>query len=795
MVKTSRYLSLVLLFLSSFLFANDSFENKEIADVQIKIDNAKDKGYDTQTILTKLSTQKGLLFSQRTFDSDLKKLSDEFDRIEPSFEVKDDKIYITIKLWARPTIVKITFHGNKIVSTSKLQKELGIKPFSIFNKAKFNAALNKVNEYYVKKGYFETQISFKENQVAYKNEVKIDIFVKEGKSGKIQNIYFEGFTKEEQTELIKAMQTRKYNLLTSWITDTGTYKEEAADQDKMNIINFLQNKGYADAKVDIKIFEIPQSGKIIITIIAHRGTLYRFGKITFEGNCLLTNDEIINSFLVHPGEIFSPDKIRATTNAIKDAYGTKGYIDANIYFDTHLQENEPIFNVNFYIDEGEEYKIGLIKIYGNKTTKPNVILRESLLVPGQKFDSRKLKATEQRLENIGYFKNVNVYAVQSSDESLGPNYRDVHIEVDEESTGHLSFSAALSSTDNVSGTVDITENNFDHTGLYKMFRHGPSSLRGGGEYAQLKGTIGKRQSNYSATWMNPYFRDSLWKLGFEFSGTHSRLQSKDYRIRTLGGSAYTAYPFSTFWSIGIRYRLRNSDNIVKNKLIKATPKDDREQLIKDNQKDSEGLISGAGPFLSYDSTDNSYKPHRGLRSNLEAEYVGLGGKYDFLKLSYINTYYYPLWLKGTMKYRFNLTFLDPFTNHKKKINKEVPISERLFLGGEKTVRGYKPYIIGPQMTPDEAKDDPKGGISSMLLSVEYNQEIIKPLVDIFFFADAGAVSFKQYNIKRPRASVGLGLRLEVMNRVPITIGWGYPINPKRGNNDKQSLFFYMGGQF
>ncbi|NGX34195.1 MAG: Outer membrane protein assembly factor BamA [Candidatus Anoxychlamydiales bacterium] len=796
MIKTSKLFTLVLLFLSSFLFANDSFENKEIADVIIKVENAKDIGYDTQAILTKLSTQKGLLFSQKSFDNDLKKLSDDFDRIDPSFKIEDNKIYITIKLWARPTVIKITFHGNEKVSTSKLHKELGIKPFVVFNKTKFNTALNQVKEYYVKKGYFESQITFKETLLEHKNEVKIDIFIKEGKSGKIQNIYFEGFTKEEQSDLIKGMQTRKYNLLTSWITDTGTFKEEAIDQDKMNIINYLQNKGYADAKIDIKIFEIPTSDKVIITIIAHRGILYRFGKITFEGNCLLTNDEILSSFLVRPGDIFSPDKIRETTHAIKDAYGAKGYIEANAYYDTHLQENEPIFNVNFYIDEGEEYKIGLIKIYGNKTTKPNVILRESLLVPGQTFNTKKLKATEQRLANIGYFKNVNVYAVQSSDESLGPNYRDVHIEVDEESTGHLSFSAALSSQDNVSGTVDITENNFDHRGLYKMFKHGPSALRGGGEYLQLKGTLGKRQANYSATWMDPYFKDTLWKLGFEFSGTHSKLQAKDYRIRTLGGSTYVAYPFSTFWSVGVRYRLRNSDNVVKNKIIRGTPKNEREDRIKNAQKDSEGLISGGGSFLSYDSTDNSYKPHRGLRSTLEAEYVGLGGKYTFLKFSYINTYYYPLWLKGTLKYRFNLTFLDPFSNYPTTKDREVPISERLFLGGEKTVRGYKPYIIGPQMpgTPD-TENEPRGGVSSMLLSVEYNQEIIKPLADIFFFADAGSVSFNKYQIKRPRASAGVGLRLEIMNRVPITIGWGYPINPKRGHHDRQSVFFFMGGQF
>ena len=149
--------------------------------------------------------------------------------------------------------------------------------------------------------------------------------------------------------------------------------------------------------------------------------------------------------------------------------------------------------------------------------------------------------------------------------------------------------------------------------------------------------------------------------------------------------------------------------------------------------------------------------------------------------------------KGTMKYRFNASFIDPFSNNENTINREVPISERFFLGGEKTVRGYKPFIIGPVMPGTD--DEPRGGVSSMLLSIEYNQEIIRPLVDFFVFADAGAVSFKKYDIDTLRASVGFGVRLEVMNRVPITVGWGHPVNPRRGHKDRQTVFFFMGGQF
>lgn len=790
MSSICRYLSIISFVFCTLVFAEDSYENKQVADIKITIENQGDTTHNTGALLKRLSTQNGSIFSQISFDADLKKLAETFDRIEPNIELRNDnKIYIQIKVWQRPTIVNIIWHGNEKFSSKKLQKELNIKPLSVYNKAEFNTALNKIKEFYIKKGYFESQVSFKETAIPNKNEIKIDIYVKEGKSGKIKNIDFKGFTKKEQSDLLNEMITKKYNFLLSWFNGKGIFREDAIEQDKMNIINYLQNKGYADAKVDINISEDKISKKIMIEIVAHRGILYHFGKITFEGNSLISNEDMIKRFLVHPEEPFSPEKIRQTAQAIKDAYGEKGYIETNVYYDTHLMENEPIYNINFCIDEGESYKIGLIKVYGNKSTKTNVILRECVLVPGQVFDTRKLKATQTRLENLGYFKSVNVYAVQSSDTVLGKNYRDVHIEVEETSTGHLSFAAGFSSSESVSGTIDLSENNFDHTGIFKMFKYGPSALRGGGEYAQLKGTFGKRQKNFTTTWMTPYFRDTLWRFGFDFSGTFSRLQSKDYKIMTLGGSTYASYPISTFWSIGMKYRLRNSDNIIKKKAFKSKNAEEQKKINETRKIKNEGIISGIGSYLTYDSTDNSYKPHQGIRSLLEAEYVGLGGKYNFFKIGYVNSYYYPLWSKGTIKYRFDFKFIETMG---KLTYKKVPMSERFFLGGETTVRGYKPYIIGPILPG--TNNDPLGGVSSMLLSIEYNQEIIKPLIDFFVFADAGSVAFKEFSIHKPRASVGFGFRLEIMPRVPVTVGWGYPVNPKK-SSDRQEVFFYMGGQF
>ena len=484
-----------LLLLTPKIFGDSAYENLIVNDIQVIMENQNIEEFDSNAILSKLKTQKGSYFSESSFDEDLKILSKDFERIEPVFNIENEKLNIILKLWAMPIISSIEWNGNELIKTKKLNSELGIEINSKFNRAEFNKALNKVKEFYIKKGFFESQITYKVFPVSDKNLVRIVLSVKEGKHGRIKDIELIGFTKDEKSEIYNLMATKKYVLILSLLDNTGTYREDAIEQDRMSIINFLQNKGYADAKVDIKIIEDNVAKKVILEITAHRGTLYRVGKITFDGNTILSNEEIMKHFTIYPDDAFSPEKIRETAEAIKEAYGTQGYIETNVYHETFLMENEPVYNVNFYINESGKSKIGLIKIFGNTSTKTSVILRHSLLVPGETFDSRKIKATQSRLENLGFFKSVNVYSVQSSDPDLGPSYRDVHIEVEETSTGHLSFSAGYSSNDSVTGTIDISENNFDHAGLYRVFKEGPSAFRGAGEYTQLKGSFGKKQKS------------------------------------------------------------------------------------------------------------------------------------------------------------------------------------------------------------------------------------------------------------------------------------------------------------
>lgn len=799
MIKFCVFLSLLCASATAPLLSAELYDDKKISHIEIVVDSEEDGYFDPAPILSRLKTKEGDDFSGLTFDNDLKTLSDEYDRVTPSLKLQNGQVYIAIHIAPKPIIHQIQWEGNNQFKTSTLQKELDIKPNAIFSRQEFNKSFNKLKEFYFKKGYFESQLTYYIQPVPGSNQIDILIDVQEGRPGHISGITLNGFTKAEEGDLREQMYLKKYNFLLSWISGTGVYRDEALEQDRMMILNYLHNKGYADARVDIQLLDDPETDKMRVEITAHRGQIYRFGKITFEGNTLFSQEEISKKALISAGENYSPDKVRDTAQSIKDLYGQKGYIDASVQFETCLMENEPVFDIHFVLEEGQPYKVGLVHIFGNVSTKSNVILRESLLVPGETFDSRKLKATQQRLEAVGYFKSVNVYAVRAADDDdLGATYRDVYIEVEETTTGNVSLFMGFSSMDDVFGGLDLTERNFDIRGIAKAILKGQvSALRGGGEFCHVRGTLGKKQNNILVSWMNPYVNDTLWRLGVEISRTFSELQ-KDVVVVTYGGSVYTNYPLSTFWTAGMRQRVRHSkDNLNIDPLDDSAVAKESVASVK-RSLDQDGLISAFSGNLSYDSIDNVYKPHRGWRSYCEAEVAGIGGSYDFLKFSYINSIYFPIWSKGTLKLRGDFKYIVPFGKTKKN---GVPYSERFFLGGETTVRGYKPFLLGPVVElsnvagQTEPTETPFGGLSSSLLSLEYNQEIVR-MLDIFAFFDVGSVTLNKFDLNQIRPSTGLGLRLDIGNRTPIMVGWGIPLVKKDRHEGKwQKVFFSMGGQF
>ncbi len=749
-----------------------------VSKLEVSIQNSPmDSPINSQIILEKVRTKVGDPFSQILFDADLKFLSTEYDRVEPEIIIQGSQLLITIKLWMRPKIAKIKFEGNHHFKSAVLLKELDVKEEKIFNRSEFNNNFKKLKDFYIKKGYFESEIDYSIEQISGSNDINISINIVEGRGGLVKELLFEGFNEEEKEVLLDTISTKKKGLF-SWLTGGGVFNEEVIETDRLAVLNFFRNCGYADATLQIRIIESDEVGKIVLLFSLNRGLLFHFGKISFSGNNFFSNEEIEQLFLIHSGEVYSLEKLQKTVEAIRDAYGKKGHIDSQVEYEALLAADLPSYDVHFQIEEGVQYKIGLIHVFGNEQTETKVILRESLLVPGDTFNSIKLKYTQQRLQNVGFFKNVNVYAVRVPEEEQidGDAYRDVYIEVEEAPTGHGSLFMGVGSGGGVFGGIDFTETNFNFRGIGNFPDRGFSALRGGGEYAYARAAIGTRQTAYTLSWMDPYFKDSLWRVGIEGNIGQSSLQTKNYQVLSGGGILSASYPLSPYWTLGSRYRFKHATIKVSSD---ATPQE------KEAAQGS-GNTSAASVFFNYDSTDSISRPHNGFISSTELEYAGIGGKFSFLKCNYLNNFYQQLWKKGMIRYRWEFRFIYPmlWTSNPQ----DIPLSERFFIGGENSVRGYKPFDLGPHYP----NGDPRGGISSSVLSLEYVHEILS-ILDSFLFVDAGSISMKPFKLPEYQLSYGIGCRIYMM-KVPITFGMGFPVNPT-SKDQVERFFFSMGGQF
>lgn len=756
-----------------------SYENQPIEDVKVEIVGITDDTALKEAILSRLKIHAGELFSQAEFDIDLKSLAAEYDRIEPRVDVEDKGLVITLKIWPKSTIRTLLWEGNKQMKTKTLREELGIKPATVFDKISFQRAINKLRTYYVKKGYYQAQIDYTLTPILVSNEIDITIIIDEGKSGVVKEILFNDFTKKEQEELRELMFTKEYCFYSSWITDEGTYREEALQQDKYGVVNYLHNQGYADAQVDFEVSQPPDTNKISIIITATRGELYTVDKITISGNSLFTEEQLRTHFCLSEGSPYSPEKIRETQQKIQDLYGKIGYIEAYVSYEPHIQLDDPCYSLDFTIDEGAQYRVGMIKVFGNCSTETKMILHETLLIPGEIFNLEKMHKTEERLENVGFFSKVNVYYVEPDSflKECG-NYRDVHIDVEETNTGRLGASLGYSTADGLFGGLNITENNFSYKGIPYLREKGYSAVRGGGEFLNLSASVGQRSRKYFLSWTKPYFLDTPWAFGFDIERSNNRYTADDYEINAWGFSLHATRTLNQFWKIVNHYRLRSSSVII-------TGSSSSEALKQQTHND--GIVSAFGSSLIYDATDHPRRPTKGFKSTISAELAGLWGNNRFGSVSYINTYYIKVNERDVLKFRGDVRYIFPFfgtTPH------TLPLDERLFMGGDNSVRGYRPYRLGPLF---KETDDPSGGVSLQLASVEYARRLGKTF-GAFVFFDAGALSNKINEIGHIYTAAGLGCRWTILGDAPLTFGMGFPLNAKHRTQIKR-FFINIEGTF
>ncbi len=134
----------------------------------------------------------------------------------------------------------------------------------------------------------------------------------------------------------------------------------------------------------------------------------------------------------------------------------------------------------------------------------------------------------------------------------------------------------------------------------------------------------------------------------------------------------------------------------------------------------------------FNTVDHPIFPTSGRRSTLSMDIAGIGGNTNFYNPRAEGIWYIPIGARRrtSLGFRAQAEYISPYGS-----TIELPIFEKLFLGGEYSMRGFDLRTVGPR---DQATGLVVGGNKSLLFNAEYLITIAGP-VRLVLFYDVGQV--------------------------------------------------------
>ncbi|GBE36676.1 outer membrane protein assembly factor BamA precursor [bacterium BMS3Bbin07] len=647
--------------------------------------------------------------------------------------------------------MKVGFQGNREYDDDKLREQITITSGAIEDATLIRDNVLRLRAFYEGEGYWLAGIVPVVKKIT-ENEVSLTFLIKEGEKVKIKEIRIEGNQALSDREIKKVMKTKSWGLL-SFITSAGYYKESEMKADIERIRNLYYDNGYLNVVVSGPETKLtPDRTGMIVSLRISEGPQYRVSSVSFVGNKTYDEKTLKGLLPLRKGEVFSRKKLTEGIRKITDFYSEKGYALASAEPDIVPDEKAHKVSIIMNIDEGGIFRVGRIEISGNSRTKDKVIRREMRLDEGDIFNSKLLRRSYERINNLNFFETVELVPKPEVEKKV----IDIDIKVKEKATGFLSIGGGYSTVDRLVAMIDLTQGN----------------LFGTGRYIKLKGEFGGRSTFYEISYKDPWFLDR--PVSMTLSAYNTERDYIGYNKKATGASVGFGKRFNDYWSSSLGYRyeqvtifdvLEDASNIIK------------EQI-------GTNITSSITPAVVRDSRDNYLDPSSGSRNSLFVTYSGLGGDNYFVKGLLDSKWFFPVG-KTTVSLRGRVGYASGLFDRK------LPLYERFYVGGMYTIRGLDFGEGGPR----DENGDVIGGTKELLFNAEY----IVPLLDeirlkgVVFFDLGRAYGSSETFGSDLRYTTGAGIRW-VSPIGPIRIEYGYNID-RRDDESSGRIEFAFGSFF
>ncbi len=700
----------------------------------------------------------------------------------------------------RPRVAALEFRGSEELDDDDILEKLEEEDALIQVGAPYNPQLvvrarDLIETMLVDKGRTEGAVSSDIQPV--ESGVRIAFDIRDEQQVRIRRIRFEAIEAIDDWTLRWAMKkTRESHTLGSVLGGT-TYTSETYAEDIEAVRQEYLKQGYLDVSFGPPEFAYEDGTSrtfvfwerdrrwMDITIPVFEGEPYRVGEVSVEGAEVFPADFLRGFFDLQAGDVYDESLVTEGFDSLREIYGARGYVQFTGFPTWRRHEDEKVVDVTLNLAEEDQFLVNRIEFRGNSTTKDRVIRREMWLNERDIMNMELLKASIQRINQLGYFRPIEQPDIQPSDDDA--TRLDITLDLVEENRNQLTFGAGVSGLEGFFGNASFGTTNF----------------LGRGETANFTVQYGQRTQNYQIAITDPYFMDKPVTLGFDvFSRV---LKLPEFTREDIGGRLIFGLPVGR-WSraffnygysiISIGEPDPNINLTIYDLYYNSAYLDPRFYGLSGNFRESK-----VSPSFVYNTVNHPIFPSTGRKLTVGLDVAGgaLGGNVHYYKPTVEAVFHTEVIGATSLGMRVMGSYLhgygggDPPAGEPIDIfdveQTGVPYYNRFFLGGEYQLRGYYIRSVGPR----NANGQLLGGNKMLLFNAEYAIPLAGPLRAILFF-DAGNAFAEETAwglsmLNQFRTSTGIEMRVFIpMLNVPFRLIFAY--NPHRDYYHRPTAFVF-----
>ena len=678
-------------------------------------------------------------------------------------ETENDVLVVLVT--ERPAIAQIDFVGMKEFepeAVRKVLRENGMSEGRIFDRSVLDLAEQELKKQYLSKGMYAVEVQTTVTPLE-RNRVGVNIAVTEGGVAKIRGVNIVGAEAFAESELIAQFTLRTPGWLT-WYTKHDRYARDRLSADIEALRSYYQNRGYLDFRVDsTQVAITPDRKDIYITINVAEGDKYTVTDVQLGGQLLLPREELEKLVQIKAGSVFSRELLNASTKAITDRLGNEGYAFANANAIPRIDKDKRTVAFVIAIDPGRRVYVRRVDISGNAKTRDEVVRREMRQLEGAYYDASKIQLSRRRIDRTQFFSDVSVETrpVEGSSDQV-----DVLYSVKERPTGSLLLGVGFSSVEKVALSASVRQANAFGTGKF------------------LQATVNSGSVNqvYSLSYLDPYYTVDGVSRGFDVykrKTDASSLATGAYSTDAIGGGIKFAYPVSETASVDFGAGLESTQ-------LRTFDNSPVQYVNFVNQFGSNYQYANLSAGVGRDTRDSILQTRKGTLQRIGGELAG--GDLTYYRLSYVHNWYTPIGRDYALLLRGDLGYANGLGG------KPLPFFKSYYAGGPESVRGYRPFSLGPR---DEFGNS-VGGNTKIIGGAEFlfpvpgaDKEQSLRLTAFYDFGQVYADGQK-LDLGELRSSVGVGLSW-LSPFGPLKLSYAFPVNARDGDQEQRLQFTFGTG--